>query len=385
MPSKVHLSSNLSFFCFILIFACQPKNANDWVSGKFKLENIGEKLTVLIDDNTPNVSMGLQYSQGYLFNVNWGNNEIQIYDIDTGLKVKGLKFEIEGDQGVGQLLGFHVHNLDSIFLFSQLDPVLVLTDTSGLVKNRIRYYQPEMYSPAFVHNSYFLSPPVLEGDDMYVKSHFQGNYREVTSEQLKANHMTFAINLQTGSVRFLKHTYPDDYLNSGLKHFEPSMAAGGDKVVYSLFGDHRLFFASSFEDPLQFIAVASTHLDETLPLFPLEGERFDTQKYLQGSSRYESIIYDPFKEVYYRFGFPTYTFESDEEIRNLRSEPRGFVIMTLDKDLNIIDDQYFEGGKYMPNNVFVGEKGLYISTSHPNNPENQEDKMVFEIFELKER
>ena len=195
--------------------------------------------------------------------------------------------------------------------------------------------------------------------------------------------MTYGINLKTGAVRLVKHTYPNDYLNRGLKHFEPSMADGGDMVVYSLFGNHNLYFAPSFEDPLQSIEVRSTHLDESLPLFPLQGERFDTQKYLQGSSRYESIIYDPFREVYYRFAFPTYSFTNDEEIRVLRSEPRGFVVMTLDRELNIVADQYFEGGEYMPNNVFVGKKGLYISTSHPNNPNNQEDKMAFEIFELK--
>jgi hypothetical protein len=384
MPS-VRVLGNLIHCVIFFLFSCQIKNDQDWKSGNYSLETTGEKLSLSIDENTSNVSMGLQYSQGYLFNVNWGNNEIQMYNLESGSILKSLVFDLEGDQGVGQLFGFHVHNLDSIFLFSQIDPVLILTDTSGIVKNRIRYKQPDLYSPAFVHNSYFLSPPIIKGDEMIVKTHFQGNYREVTAEQLSSNHMTYAINMKTGVVRFMNHTYPADYLAKGVKHFEPSMATDGNKVVYSLFGDHRLFLASSFEEDLKAISVASTHLDESLPLFPLQGERFDTQKYLQGSSRYESIIYDPFKEVFYRLAFPTYTFESDEEVKSLRSEPRGFVIMTLDKELNVIDDQYFEGGKYIPNNVFVGKKGLYISTSHPNNPENQEDKMVFEIFGLVEK
>jgi hypothetical protein len=372
------------FLPLLVIVACNPQQ-EQLQEKKYAMKPSGKFLSLQLDANTPNVSMGLQFSDGFLFNVNWANNEIQMYDIESGLLIKSLVFDIEGDQGVGELFGFHVHTLDSIFLFSQLNAVLILTDTSGMVKNRIRYTQPDMYSPAFVHNSYFLSPPIIKGDEMYVKTHFQGNYREVTAEQLSANHMTYAINMKTGIVDFLKHTYPSDYLAKGLKHFEPSMATDGNKVVYSLFGDHRLFFAPSFNEPIQSVSTPSSHLDENLPLFPLQGERFDTQKYLQGSSRYESIIYDPFREVYYRFAFPTYTFESDEEVKSLRSEPRGFVIMTLDKDLNVIDDQYFEGGKYMPNNIFVGEKGLYLSTSHSNNPQNQEDKMVFEIFELEEK
>ncbi|MCR9013708.1 DUF4221 domain-containing protein [Aquiflexum gelatinilyticum] len=384
MKKHIYLFSPIFLLLFLSINSCNSVEEKSQEK-HFTLKSTGEFLSLPLDENTPNVSMGLQYSQGFLFNANWGKNEIQVYDIEAGSMIKSLIFDKEGDQGVGQLFGFHVHSLDSIFLFSQLDAVLVLTDTSGLVKNRIRYQQPDLYSPAFVHNSYFLSPPIVKGDEIFVKTHFQGNYREVTAEQLSTYHLAYAVNMKTGSVRFLKHTYPFDYLSGGLKHFEPSMATDGEKVVYSLFGDHRLFFSFSFEEDLQAVSVASTHLDESLPLFPMQGERFDTQKYMQGSSRYESLIYDPFREVYYRFAFPTYTFESDEEIRSLRTEPREFVIMTLDKELKIIDDQYFEGRKYMPNNVFVGEKGLYISTSHPNNPENQEDKMVFEIFGLEEK
>jgi hypothetical protein len=384
MKKHNYLFAPIFLLLFLSINSCNSVEEKSQEK-QYKLNSTGEFLSLPLDENTPNVSMGLQYSQGFLFNANWGTNEIQMYNIESGSIIKSLVFDIEGDQGVGQLFGFHVHNLDSIFLFSQFDAVMVLTDTSGLAKNRIRYTQPDLYSPAFIHNSYFLSPPIVRGDEMFVKTHFQGNYREVTAEQLSTYHMAYAINMKTGTVRFLKHTYPSDYLAKGIKHFEPSMASDGNKVVYSLFGDHRLFFSSSFEEDLQAISVASTHLDESLPLFPLQGERFDTQKYLQGSSRYESLIYDSFREVYYRFAFPTYTFESDEEVKSLRSEPRGFVIMTLDKDLNVIDDLYFEGGKYMPNNVFVGEKGLFISTSHPNNPENQEDKMVFEIFGLVEK
>jgi hypothetical protein len=384
MKKHDYLFAPIFFLLFLVVFSCKNPEENI-KKKKFALAPSGEKLSVTIDENTPNVSMGLQYSQGYLFNINWGTNEIQVYDIESGSLVRSMIYDKEGDQGVGQLFGFHVHNLDSIFLFSQFDAVMVLTDTSGLVKNRIRYTQPDLYSPAFIHNSYFLSPPIVKGDEIFVKTHFQGNYREVTAEQLSAYHMAYAVNMKTGTVRFLKHTYPSNYLAKGIKHFEPSMASDGNKVIYSLFGDHRLFFATSFDENLQAKAAASTHLEETLPLFPVQGERFDTQKYLQGSSRYESLIYDPHREVYYRFGFPTYSFETQDEISQLRSEPREFVIMTLDKDLNVIDDQYFEGGKYMPNNVFVGEKGLYISTSHPNNLENQEDKMVFEIFGLVEK
>jgi hypothetical protein len=57
--------------------------------------------------------------------------------------------------------------------------------------------------------------------------------------------------------------------------------------------------------------------------------------------------------------------------------------MVFDEDLNLITERLFEGGTYLPDNSFVGEKGLYLSINHPNNPQNKEDLMKFELVELK--
>ena len=370
----------LAFLLTLVTFACSQKKQTEK-----KLEASGVILAFSIDDNTPNVSLGFSNFHGLLFNILWQRNEIQIYDIANRGLVKRLAFESEGDQGVGDLFGIHVHSLDSIFLFGQSAPIIYLTDTSGIVKQQLRYVAPEGYSTAFVHPSYFLSPPIVMGDELLAKTHVNGNYREFTNELLRESHMVYAINLTDGNVRFVNHRYPNDYLADGLKHFEPSMAKGKDKIVYSLFGDHRLFYASSFEEELKSTNAESQYLDARLKLFPSGGERLETMQYMNTSSRYDNLVYDPYRNLYYRFAYPTLDITDLNEIQRLRTSPGPFVIMVLDDELNVLGETFFEAGRYMPNNFFIHEDGLYVSINHPDNPENDEDMFKFELLKVIEK
>ena len=62
--------------------------------------------------------------------MNHYSNEIQMYDLNEKTFHKSLKFSYEGDEGVGKIFGFHIHNLDSIFLFPQNSGIINLTDTT---------------------------------------------------------------------------------------------------------------------------------------------------------------------------------------------------------------------------------------------------------------
>ncbi|MCH7400544.1 DUF4221 family protein [Belliella kenyensis] len=367
----------LVLLLFLLISCSETRTSSK------RLFGTNEILTLDIDDYTPNASLGFIAHEDLLFNLVWERNELQIYDVEQKKLVKRLKYDIEGDKGVGQIFGYHVHNLDSIFLFGQVSPIVYLTDTSGIFKDSFQYEIPEGYTSAFIHPHYFVSPPVIEGDEMIVKTHINGSYREFTNDVLSSKHLVYAINLNTRKVRLMEHMYPADYLIGGLKQFESSMAFGKDKVVYSFFGDHRLFFASTFDDKLIAIEAASQYLDRRLKLFPLSGNRLETMQYINASSRYDNLIHDSFRNLYYRFAYPSIDLTDIDDILRLRVAPGPFIIMVLDEELNVLGETYFEAGKYLPSNFFVHKDGLYISTNHPDNPENEEDKFKFELLEIR--
>ncbi|MDE0560952.1 DUF4221 family protein [Algoriphagus sp. NF] len=365
-------------FVLFITFACRESTKH---SESIKFEASGEILRIPIDSLTANISTGLVRYEDYLVNVNWNTNALQFYALNAEKLSKEIFYQYEGPQGVGSIFGIYIHSLDSIFLFTQMVPVITLTDTTGIIKNRIQYNKPEGHTNAFVHNAYFGSAPNLQNGKMLVKTLAEGNYRQMTEERLHKSLLAYGINLENGSFQSTELTYPEGYLNSGLKFFEPSLVFQPEYTVYSLFGDHRLYKQIRFGE-LEIFDGKSQYLDETLPYFPVDGERFDTQKYLTASSRYETLVYDEYREVYYRFAYPTLAIEKEEELLALRENPGPFVIQVFNEDLTLITESYFEGGIYFPNNHFITEKGLYISANNPENPEAEEDAFRFELIKL---
>lgn len=374
----------LSFLsCQFIFFSCNQSSDKELA---FELRSAG-KIDLAIDETTPDFSMGLQYVESereLLFNINWNTNSLQLYDLENGDLIKTILMEKEGDQGVGEIMAFHVHTLDSIFVFPFGGAGFSLIDANGNVINRFKYPLPENHTAGFVHNISYVSPPVIRGKEIFLKTRpaIVDNYREMTNEMLAKSHLVFKLDLDSLMPQLLPQHYPVDYLANGFKRFEFSSAQGNGKIVYSFFGDHHLYWAVDFGSSLNKVEGKSSYLKDVLPLFPIDGAFLESQKYSTASARYENLIYDAYREVFYRFAYPELEVYTEEEVRALRNNPGPFVVMVFDQDLKLLGEKYFEGGKYLPINAFVGKKGLYISTNNPDNPKNQEDQMGFEVFEL---
>jgi len=368
-----------------LLFSCQNEKSNE--DKTFELTPSGKFLSLDLDDSTANISTGLQYFKGdkeYLFNANWGTNSLQIYDLQDQKLAKELFFDMEGPNGIGGLFGFHVQSMDSIFLFTApFGSRFFIVDSEGEIKKRIDYQIPEGGGSAFVHNAFMISPPNINGTLLAVNHRFPGNTRETTSEKLASKTFGYQIDMSSGETTYFNHFFPADYLSSGQKLLDFSRALGKDKIVYSLHGDHQLYYASAYDLPLRSIEASSSYLDESLPSFQADASSEEFQRYAFSSSRYASMLYDSYRNVYYRFAFPTIPDVTADELRNLRTAPGPFVIMVFDENLNLLTEKLFEAGTYLPDNSFVGEKGLYISINHPDNSQNKEDKMAFELIELR--
>jgi hypothetical protein len=365
----------------VLIFSCQDKKE---VAKSFSLISSGEKIILPINDSTSNISPGLVYfsaDKPYLVNANWNTNSLQIFDLSNQVLEKEIVFEREGSEGF-EWSYFHVHTLDSIFLFPPFGKQIVLTDTSGVIKKRIRFELPEGYSNLFPHNSYYVSPPQVIRKELIVKTRAEGRMTEFTQTQLDTLVLEAAINLETGAVRMLPFGFPRDYLNAGSKQLEYSIVNMSEKKFVSFMGDHRLYSLGQNSEAWTVIDAKSQFLDEQMPTIPKDVDSRGFSEYAFAKSRYESLVFDTFRKVYYRFAYPTIQVETDEELRSLRNSPGAFVVMVFDENLNFLTERKFEAGTYYPTNFFVGEKGLYISRSHPDNPEIQEDEMAFELIKL---
>ena len=97
-------------------------------------------------------------------------------------------------------------------------------------------------------------------------------------------------------------------------------------------------------------------------------------------------MYDPYREVYYRFAYPKT--ELDDKINWMGKSVYGrkkFSVIILDKDFQIIGETLFPEAIYNPYASFVSKEGLYISRDYQINYDQSEDFMTFELFKLVEK
>lgn len=212
---------NYILISFILIFfGCNFKNKNEDVTGSLPrniktLEKSSKIISLAIDDETSNISTGFSYYDSdsiWFFNLNGNKNEIQMFNLNSNFLHDRFVFDKEGDNGVGNIFGFYIHNLDSIFLFPHNLGQIILTDTSKAINSKIKYEVPPRHTAAFVLSSYFYSPPKYIDGKLIVKSHVQGDHRKLSDKDLSSNSLAYSIDLQSGNVNLLPHFYPEGYL-----------------------------------------------------------------------------------------------------------------------------------------------------------------------------
>lgn len=340
-----------------------------------------------LDENTSNISEHLEYyydqqsRKEFLFSLNTIKNEIQIYDLQNSQLVKNLTFTVEGDRGVGNISAFHVHNLDSIFLFPGNGNRMFLTDSDIKSIQRINYQVPDGYGNAIVSSTYFSAKPYLQHGKLVTKTLYQGNYSTIDNQELSTRHVSYAVVLNSGKAINLSSTYPDDYWADVKKHFQFSFSANENGNVYSFWGDHSLYLSKGLDAEWTKVSARSTYLREQWEALPLGGTRMDRTRYFAASAHYGNIIYDPYREVYYRFVYPKVEVENEQDLRQLALYPVEFSIMILDKNLNILGEKFFKE-PFVTSNVFVGKEGLYMSINHPSNLDNQEDFLSFRLYQL---
>ena len=103
-------------------------------------------------------------------------------------------------------------------------------------------------------------------------------------------------------------------------------------------------------------------------------------------ARYGDIVYDPYREVYYRFAYHYSELDSKKNWRgNAVFGRKKFSVIILTKDFEIIGETLFPEAVYNSYVFFVHKEGLYISRDYQINYDQSEDYMTFELFSLESK
>jgi hypothetical protein len=213
----------------------------------------------------------------------------------------------------------------------------------------------------------------------------------LSDKMLERSSVTIAIDTLTNGVKNLPMRFPpivsvEDVKNhkTNGNEFSYSRCFNGHQFVYSFFYDEDIYIANPEHDSIFTRTVKSKYIDKVKPLGYQPDNIIQSNKIKCEMPMYRNLIYDEYREVYYRLVYPQTEMEKNEDYYEVFQFGRkAFSIIILNKDFEIIGETLFPEYTYVSGMMFVRKDGLYISDSHYKNPSFNENVLSFRRFELK--
>ena len=366
------------FILLLLLFSCSSEKKY----GACHLEETNQTLSFSIDTDTKNhpyhysIYKDTNGTEYFTFQ-NSDENSILFYDLNT----QKLAFKInppkEGNNGVGRFYGYHIHTMDSIYLMDRYAHHIYIINRNCQIIDKIENNNQEEQKMFYYITNPFKSPIIIN-DILFVCSE--------PNRLLDFAPVTVAINIQTKEKKALPFAYPHySGMDVKLKKYglenDYSRCFDGKRFIYSFHYDENLYVATPTHDSIQKVPAKSKYIDKV----QLPDELKATVEDFCVNAWYNNLLYDPYREVYYRITHPASTLDKEYNPMDIISFGRkNFSILILDKDFNLLGETLSPNYTYNPQIMFIRPEGLYISDSHCLNPQFNDDILSFRLWELVE-
>ncbi|MGM0579196.1 MAG: DUF4221 family protein [Bacteroidota bacterium] len=311
----------------------------------------------------------------------WENeplNALEFYSLNDQKLVKRMKIKRRGPNGInGPIRGFEYLAKDSILVSNGRRYEFYLIDEKGLPYEKYEVYPEGSERVSSIPIVYDNKPIMYSFPYVYIASKPDNDYN---SEGWWDGNLLLKINLQNKKFEYLLNG-PEKYFDKihGAFFSHNSTVMNEDKEIvisYPIDSDVAIFNPKN--QNVEWKYGGSKHFHE-IPDWnkPASGQ---SEKFYIESDSYREIIYDKWRDVYYRFAYRKvdYTDKNGAKVNWNYKFPS---IIILDKELKKIGEYDLPKDTYYTRNTFVGEKGLYISINHEENLEADENYLSFQLLE----
>lgn len=380
--------------CFCLLFSlvlfscCQQLKKEEAVFIVDLYET--KKIVLPVDERTYYLSHAMfQFEKDgkeYLHfeNTNLGQYNIVVFDIEEQKEVKKIFLQNAGPDATVAVRGSRFLR-DSVYMLFQnsIGRISMIDDQSQL----LGYYNAYVEDEGFLYlslSSYFYTPTFIKDSVLYFESPlFKPNIKK---EEWSSIPMFVGLDLKSGQVYPTSIHYPRLFdMNvknpSGGYNFSYDYNHKDNRLVCSFIGYDSLMVSDDLKG-VKWYDGKSRYLPSLRPILPETSAGIRSLTKLKERGRYLHIMYDKYRDVYYRFVEHPISLEANE---TPYEEPgrREFSVIVFNNKFEIIGETKFPGNKYFDKMCFVGKDGLYISENNLDNPEFDENKLVFACFALK--
>lgn len=380
--------TRLLLFFFLLTACSRIKEETNALKINYNhgLIDTGKRLVIPIDEETLNQTNCLSLTQrnaSILAYLNSKKNTIQFYNLETKTLEGKIKLAIEGPNGIGNIQGFNAISLDSVFVISTQYSKIFLLNKEGEVQQTINYLTS--ISGNDIMPAKIQSEPLqrieFTNNKIYLTDLASGNWQTMSQKELLKTSLCVEIDSLNKTVTQLPFSYPADYWADGNKEPIFSRIYENETFIYSFSGDNNIYVTQDHATSKKYFA-GSKYIKTVNP-YPKNMDMDDLLRYYCETSTYSTIVFDPFRNVYYRFAFLGKKPEKGENLMKKVMNPSSPTIVILDETFNIIGETKLDENKYIVKNMFINEKGLYLSLNHIANPSMKDDELSFALLELK--
>lgn len=375
------------FSVFVFLISCSHEIP--WNS--YSLQASDDFLNFEIDEDTrlPKFNLWSFEEEGkdYLAFSNMGR-EILFYDIGSQKLIKKIKYEREGVNGIENVISFFVTDFSHISVSSSYSLVTYVTDSTGQIRSKIEYEKTKDGIPLTIASVSTMTrnPLSFIGDSMYVAQ--DPNRMIGDGDYVSKSPIGFMIDKHTNQITVnpLKHHLYFDNVK------KVPASTGGNRISHCFDGTD-LIISREVSDSIYKLSPnfkrVSGFLAKSRYINHPKAESIadnDLQRIVKRACElpvYGSIIYDKYREVYYRFAFPEVEMEKERDYLSIyHSGRKQFSIIILDKDMKVVGETLFPEYTYNPYLLFIRKDGLYMSTSHFKRSDFDENVLRFQKIEL---
>lgn len=300
-----------------------------------------------------------------------------IFDWRAKKLLHSVAFPMEGPNGVGIMDDGYVASLDSIFIKSNLPQSVYITTFKKTVKHKYSIpYSPKYYSISeWIGREHDNLWGVL-WPDVDATHHVQ---------KLRGSAVFAKLNIRSGQFETAPINYPTLFTNEWKSwediHFQPQAVIQSKALVYQFPAIDSLYVLNLQTQEKKAYYVRSRY-KRTEPAPKRQATTQEVLYVTQHSTSYMNLVYDPYRHCYYRLVCHTIE-EPQKYISQLQvTLNKPLSIQIIDSNFKLIGETMLPKNKYFVYDAFVTTEGLWLSTSNPNNLDNDEDYMAFDLLKL---
>lgn len=386
----------MKLYCIILIFLCfscsetivNRNELKEQLIPTYELIEDGEKTFILDSESQPRnrciqLFRNPQNDSTYYSFYNEYNNSIYIFDFESTSFIKKIQLQKEGPDGVyPHRSGYYISSFDSIYFYSMATQRVYILNSQGKKYHTIdlRFNMDSEKIPPTIKVEAD-SPMYKIGNNLYLC----GGINEEFADADSINHLIITkINVcKDDATPELFVGYPESYRqgNWGEAYFRNTFWCYNKKeklFLISFPNDHYIYktdltkVTKIYAGSMYANSISSIDYSKSIPT----PKKKRIAHYLS-SYYYRAIIYDKYKNIYYRIiEHPWINYNPNE-----RPWKKPLSIIIYDSNFQFLGEtKLAEEYNLSANNFIITKEGLLIRKET-----NNEDEIKYTVFKLKEK